>query len=384
MQNQDFHSIVRQLADSVDDFVDARWRTARKKFGIEGVPSIQPYVGFSNDKLAWMHGRVLTNPPKAMPSQDDSWWDNLANMYQRFESDEVPGVEVEIDFGGQRHHVVTDEEGYFHLETARIPKVHNDLRWQSIAMRIVNHASIDADQSTVISKMLSPPSTAKVGVISDIDDTVLHTGVTGILTVARLTFLHNARTRKPLPGVGALYRAIESGGEGSQSQNNPIFYISSSPWNLFDLLEDFLDLNAIPAGPIMLRDLGFDENKFIEQGHDHKLKKAIRVMDAYPDLPFVLFGDSGQQDAELYARAATMKPDQIKAIFIRDVDPADRTQRDSKVEDSIKIAQASGVPMLLIGESGAAADLLHQMDFVSDRWLEKVKQATKKDLAVKT
>lgn len=381
-KSQELQSIVRQLADSVDDFVDARWRTIRKKFGVQGVPAIQPYVGYANDQFAWMHGRVLTNPPKDLPSVDDNWWDNLSNMYQRFESDEVPWVKVEIDFAGNTHQVVTDEEGYFHLETSDVPTVRGIQPWQSIAMRIVDNPLITSDESTVVSKMMTPPSTARVGIISDVDDTVLHTGVTGLLTVARLTFLHNARTRKPLAGVASLYQAIQDGVDNHHPQNNPTFYISSSPWNLFDLLEDFLDLNAIPAGPILLRDLGFDENKFIKEGHGHKLRKAMKVMDAYPDLPFVLFGDSGQEDAELYARAAVDKPEQIKAIFIRDVDPDDSSDLDQKVKHSIEIAKQAGVPMYLIGESVAAAEILNQMDFVSDQWLEKIKQSTQHDLKV--
>ncbi len=378
--DDEFNSLIRNSISAVDDFIDIRWRKMKKRFGWEGTPTIQPYVGFANDDLAWFHGRVLTNPPKELPSERDGWWENLANMYQRIESDEVPGVSVEIDFGGKRHVVVTDDEGYFHLETKNTPDVRGRNPWRQIVMRIVDHSAITAEQSTVVSRMLTPVKSASFGIISDIDDTVLHTGITSLLTTARLTFLHNARTRKPLAGVGALYHALQTGMTPDSPEQNPIFYVSSSPWNLYDLLEDFLDLNDIPAGPIMLRDLGFDQNKFIQEGHDHKLDKALRIMSAFPDLPFVLFGDSGQEDAHLYAEAATKHPDQVKAIFIRDVDPGVSTDHDNAVAPFIEKSAAAGVPMHLIERSDQAAQIAVEMGLLPSTAVTAIAKHTTADL----
>jgi phosphatidate phosphatase APP1 len=357
--------LLRQSIDNVDDYIDARWRWLRKKFGTEGVPQIVPYIGFANDERAWLHGRVLTNPPLDLPSADDNWWDNLQQTYRRLESDEVVGAEIEIDFNGQTHSVTTDEEGYFHLESAWIPQPSSTTSWLQVPMRIVNSDAILPAASTTIGRLLAPPATANLGVISDIDDTVMFTGVTDLTTMIRLTFLHNARTRKPLAGVDKLFQALKYGSGLNHSRQNPIFYISSSPWNLFDLLEHFFELNNIPEGPILLRDLGFDANKFIKEGHEHKLEKARRVLKAYPDLPFVLFGDSGEDDAQLYAQAAAEFPDQIKAIFIRDVDPGSGSHRDESVNAVIEAAKPSHAPMYLIQDSAEADIILRDMGFIS-------------------
>lgn len=379
MSSTDYSEWFRHSISSIDDFIDVRWRTLKQRMDWDGIPHIQPYIGFANDDLAWFHGRVLTNPPKDLPSEDDTWWDNLLQTYRRFESDEVAGVDIEIDFAGKRHRVTTDNEGYFHLETANTPDVRGRQPWQSIAMRIVDNVDVSPDESATFSKMLTPPTSAKFGIISDMDDTVLHTGITGLTTAARLTFFHNARTRKPLPGVGALYHALQSGTDLLTPQQNPIFYVSSSPWNLFDLLEDFLDLNGIPPGPILLRDLGFDRNKFLKEGHDHKLEKALRIMSAFPKLPFLLFGDSGQEDARLYAEAARQNPDQIKAIFIRDVDPGETSEYDEAVQESIKISEQHGVPMHLISDSSEAAEIALKMGLISNENLPKIEAATAAD-----
>ncbi|MDB2685843.1 DUF2183 domain-containing protein [Mariniblastus sp.] len=380
--SNDSAALIRSLIDTADDFVDARWRNLRKRFGWEGTPSIQPYVGYANDDFVWMHGRVLTNPPSKTPEKDDSWWDNLLETYRRFESDEVPGVEVEIEFDGKKHLVTTDEEGYFHLQTDNVSQdVRGHNPWSSIAMRIVNNELVSANDSLTTSKVLTPPATARIGLISDIDDTILQTGAIELLTVAKLTFLHNAKTRKPLAGVAALYRAFQDGVFTDHPQNNPVFYVSSSPWNLHDLLEDFLEYSNIPFGPVLLRDLGFDENKFIAEGHSHKLTKARTVMSAYPKMPFVLFGDSGQEDAHLYAEAAKSHPEQVKVIFIRDVDPEKTSTHDQKVIESIEIAKSVGVPMHLIKDSNAAATILKSMGFISDEWLPKIDAAVTRDLS---
>lgn len=370
---------LRHSLSSLDDLLDLRWRRLKQRMGWNGVPQIQPYIGFANQHFVWVHGRVLTNPPRELPSEDDQWWDNLLQMYQRFESDEVVGATVEIEFAGQRYRVVTDEEGYFHLETPNITTADGKRAWKTIAMRLVDNERVDTDESATVSKMLTPPVTARFGIISDVDDTVLHTGVVGLLTAARLTFLHNARTRKPLPGVAALYRALQQGGTLDHAQSNPIFYVSSSPWNLFDLLEDFLDLNDIPPGPILLRDLGFDRNKFLKEGHDHKLEKALRIMSAFPELPFVLFGDSGQEDARIYAEVVKARPEQVKAVFIRDVDPHFDSHFDAKVLPYIEATQAAGVGMHVIADSCDAAEIALRMGLIHEASMASVQSDTVAD-----
>ena len=101
--------------------------------------------------------------------------------------------------------------------------------------------------------------------------------------------------------------------------------MSSSPWNLYDLLVDFLDLNGIPAGPLMLRDFGLRYEPTAGSGHlGHKLKEMRQILQAYPQLQFILIGDSGQEDPEIYREVVKEFPGRILAIYIRDVQLPDR------------------------------------------------------------
>jgi phosphatidate phosphatase APP1 len=215
------------------------------------------------------------------------------------------------------------------------------------------------------------PAGARFGVISDIDDTVLESNITHWQTAAQLVFLHNAQTRKPLEGVAGLYQAFHRGAAGSAG--NPIFYVSASPWNLYDLLEDFLDLNGIPQGPILLRDVDANRASFrAESASLSKLEHIHRLIERYPALNWVLMGDSGQIDADLYARTIARYPGKILAIYIRDVDPAVDSSYDKFVDGHIERIAGSGVPMLRVGDSNAIAAHAHQLGLIESASLGRV------------
>lgn len=200
-------------------------------------------------------------------------------------------------------------------------------------------------------QVMSIDPAAAFMIISDMDDTVIHTGITDLLMAARLTFLNNARTRKPLAGVAALYRALEKGCDGAA--RNPFFYVSNSGWNMYDLLKAFIELNDIPQGPLFLRDLGL--NPAQRDSSNHKAHTIQMFLKKFPELPAVLIGDSGQHDAALYATIADTFPGRILAIYIRDVDPDHDLPHDAKVDAIFESHANSGLPMLRAGDSPAFA-----------------------------
>lgn len=338
-------AVLARLKDSVidaDDHLDAMWRRVDTRLG-RGLPRhLAAYRGYADALGVELIGRVLAEKPGGGPLEDAGWWDNLLDTYRRFESDEVPDVPLRVQYRGGALDLRSDHEGYWHA-VFDSPGAMSELLWDNAVVSLADGGLLTPQP------VLQVGASARFGVISDIDDTILHSGVTDWKTAAQLTFLHNARTRKPLAGVAALYRAL-------QGTHNPIFYVSSSPWNLYDLLEDFMELNGIPLGPIHLRDLGTDAGKFIKSaGHGHKLERAIHLIERFPQLRWVLLGDSGQADAELYAEAARTYPQRIAAIYIRDVDPEADSPLDLGVDGHIQRIAGTGVPMLRVGDSAAIA-----------------------------
>jgi phosphatidate phosphatase APP1 len=355
----------------LDEALDAAHRRVNARFGWGKARPIAAFRSLCDARGCTLQGRVLASAPLGGPKESDDWWDNLLNTYRRLESDEVPGVAVKCEFLGRTVEAVTDHEGYYSVRIDVEPREWPDL-WAD-AMVALGDGSL-----ATLQPVLTVPASARLGVISDIDDTVLESSILHWRTAAQLTFLHNARTRKPLEGVAALYHALQDGASGTQQ--NPVFYVSSSPWNLVDLLEDFLDLNAIPPGPLLLQDLGLDEGKFISpRGHRHKLERTLELIARYPQLKFVLCGDTGQADAQLYAQAVLKHPDRIAAVYIRDVDPDIDSSFDALADERLAAAKDTGVPMLRVRDSLAIAEHAHSLGLVAQADIDRVDREVRRD-----
>lgn len=312
---------------------------------------IEPYIGYGTPHAVMIKGRVLQNKSIQAATDQDTVWRNLLNAYRRLESDEVPGATVQGEFYGRSETAVTDKEGYFNLTFTLSQPLPPQEPWHEATLTLLD-APLEFEAVRQNGRVLVPPASADYGVISDIDDTILQSSATNYLHAARLLLLQNARTRLPFAGVAAFYQALQQGVNG-RSRHNPIFYVSSSPWNVFTLLADFFEHQQIPPGPLFLKDYGLSAGQFLSSGHrTHKLAQIDELLSTYPHLPFVLIGDSGQKDPEIYAEVVQRYPGRIKAIYIRDVTAA---RRDREVLALAKQVKAAGVDMLLTADSLAAA-----------------------------
>lgn len=297
---------------------------------------LQPYVGWGTPHAVELTGRVLLPRTLAPPKKGDARWRNFRSILRRLLSREVAGVRVTGTLGGIQASSVSDDDGYFTLTFA--PAAPLPGGWHEAALSIEGRAGTTRARVQVV-------STARFGVISDLDDTVLRSDVTSLPRMLALSLTGNARTRLPFPGVGALYRALTSDGEA----RNPIFYVSSSPWNFFDLLWQFLDYRRIPLGPLFLRNWGRD----LLAGHGgHKHGIIERLFQRYPDLGFVLIGDSGEHDPEIYAEVVRRHPGRVLAVYIRDVTAG---QRDAGVLRLREELRRVGSDLVLAADSLSAA-----------------------------
>ncbi len=279
---------------------------------------VMAYRGYGTAQRIHLKGRVLEDPGLSTATPDDSRWRNLVNTYKRFESDEVPGATVRARFQNIEQQVVTDEEGYFDFYLSPTRPLPPDVLWHPIELELLSPTRPDHLPVKSLGIALVPPPTAKFGVISDMDDTILHTHATNLVQMGRNVFMGNVHTRITFPGVPQFYHALQNGADGNE--NNPIFYVSSSPWNLYDMLEGFLSLRNIPAGPLALRDWGITNEEVLPTKHaPHKFKAIRQILNTYPHLPFILIGDSGQEDAHIYHSIAEEYAGRVLALYIRDV-----------------------------------------------------------------
>jgi phosphatidate phosphatase APP1 len=193
--------------------------------------------------------------------------------------------------------------------------------------------------------------------------------------MGRTVLLSNAKTRLPFAGVSEFYKALQLGRNGKR--NNPFFYVSSSPWNTYDLLTDFLDFNQIPAGPLLLRDIGFGGETKLRGGHmGHKFKEIQQILEAYPNLQFVLIGDSGQEDPKIYREVVKQFPGRILAIYIRDVQLPEREQ--VAVDVSKSLAEDK-VEMVIVDNTVEAAEHAAKIGLIYTEAIAVIEQEKKED-----
>ncbi|MEP7098820.1 MAG: phosphatase domain-containing protein [Dokdonella sp.] len=361
---------LRTLAIDVDDHIDTARKRLHIKFGFDRPRHIAAYRAWTDGKTVELTGRVLGRPPAVGGNVGDHWWDNLLNTYRRFNASDVPGLPLVARFRNASALTTTNDEGYYQV-TLPVEGNASDNAWEN--------ASIALEDGSLLTPqpVLQIDPAARIGVISDIDDTVLQSSITDWKTAAQLAFLHNARTRKPLLGVAKLYQALQAGTGGAR---NPIFYVTNSPWNLYDLVDDFLDLNAIPFGPMSMRKLGLHDGETFGGGPtDHKLHRVTELVDRFPGLKWVLLGDSGQMDAATYSAIVHAFPDRIAAIYIRDVDPSSDTVRDKGVDALIEKVSGTKVPMLRVADSVAIAEHALQLGLIDASALAGIAADVKRD-----
>ncbi|MHA7130031.1 App1 family protein [Algoriphagus namhaensis] len=280
---------------------------------------IVPFNGFGNSSEIYLVGRVLKNNRVTKSNPEDSVWSNVKKMIRRFRTVIIPGARVQASIAGQDYLVETNEEGYFEFTIKGDFQLQEEQFWLSVQLTLVDQILRNQKEVTARAKVFIPSKNAQFGVISDIDDTIIPTGATRLVEMLKTTFAKNAYSRIPFPGISQLYSDLQRGASGRD--NNPFFYVSSSPWNLFDFLWELLDIHQIPFGPLMLRDIGLSRSELISGSHRaHKMQQIRHIIRVSDPLPFLLIGDSGQEDPEIYLQIVREFPSRILMVFIRDVD----------------------------------------------------------------
>ena len=325
----------------------------KKAMGIQDPVLVMPYLGYGTPDKLRLKGRVLQDEGIKLKEEDAPFWENLVNMYRRFETDELPYVQLRIWIEEQPPvTVTTDSEGFFDAEIELAQPLAGDRLWHPIQVqllleedRVVSHFS-QAEAIVVTDQ-------AEFGVISDIDDTVVYTAATDLLKMITIAYLGNERTRHPFEGVPEFYQALQQGQSGQAG--NPIFYVSSSAWNMYDLFVKFLEFNAVPKGPLFLRDIELSLANWLSFNHEtHKREHINPILERFPHLPFLLIGDTGQKDAEIYYQVAQDYPDRIKAIYLRNVTPNDR-DRLHQLEVMAEVLQERGIEYCVFEDTAEAA-----------------------------
>jgi phosphatidate phosphatase APP1 len=126
------------------------------------------------------------------------------------------------------------------------------------------------------------------------------------------TFVRQETSRVSVPGMPVLYHALLDAHPDAF-----VVYLSTGPWNVAPALEQFLARHGYPPGPLLLTDWGPTASGWFRSGREHKQTQLRRLLGELPELTWILVGDDGQHDPDIYTRVAEEFPGRVRAVLIR-------------------------------------------------------------------
>lgn len=321
---------------------------------------INAYRGYGNHEKILVKGRVIENEGITV-QREDGFWKNMINNIRRFETDELRSLPIHLHFQGQLYESVTDREGYFVFRIPLSDTQHQkQMRWGRAELSLPEHRYRATELIKSPVEIMWPGSHSHYGIISDIDDTILksHVGSWLKLQMIYVTLFQNVYQRMPFDGMSEALKFLARDKLGNNI--NPTFYVSNSPWSLYEVLEEFLHIHGMPTGPICLRDYGAFFGRQLENFHQHKSNTIDHLMEFYPDLPFILIGDATEKDAVIYLEKYHKYPGRIRGIFIRE-----GRKKESNLRVRELFADYQGFPFHLVKHSVEIVDYAREMMSVS-------------------
>ncbi|GJD96667.1 App1 family protein [Methylobacterium iners] len=322
-------------------------RPVRKSQG-RGGTVIEAYRGYGTSEEIFLIGRVFRQSHPDRQVSPNAIRANLRNIVRRIRRRKVTGASVTARFGRAEVSVVTDRDGYFrvHLRAHSVPS--SNSAWHPVSLTLDGEPPVN-----VLGQVYIPPATCRFVVISDIDDTIMHTGVANKLKMLWRLFVADADSRVAFPGAAALCQAFHVGVTGAEA--NPMLYVSRAPWGIYDMLGEFFQQHEIPVGPVLfLREWGLSwRHPLPRKAEDHKHQLISHMLSLYRDLPFVLIGDSGQHDPEVYAKIVSDHPGRVLAVYVRNV--SRDAGRIGEIEHLAASIATAGSSLVLAADSMAIA-----------------------------
>ena len=277
--------------------------------------SVKVYHGYGHTHNLVVYGHVFKFRARTTQGFSNNLFVNIIHLLKLFVLKPYPHVQVRLTFNEQEVYHKTEYDGFFKFEWAANKNV--DAGWHGVKIE-----ALDKDGNVIGMGMgqIFVPHITQFAFISDIDDTVMVSHSATIRRRLRELFIKNPRTRKTFKDIYTHYTALAIS-HTTADQPNPFFYVSSSEWNLYDYLVEIFSYNKLPDGAFLLNQIKQvrDLIKTGKTGHEGKLMRVMRILDAFPNQKFVFFGDNTQKDPEIYTAIAEKYPKNIAAVYIRNI-----------------------------------------------------------------
>lgn len=275
-------------------------------------PDLVLYRGYANENHLVVFGHVSESSAADKYRLDRKGMNHALSIVRMFDIRPINNADVRLRFRSLDVRTRTLKDGYFRFD---IPFYeHLESGWHTYSVTCRFNGTEITEQGELLK-----PFTSKLGIISDIDDTFLVSHTSNIFRKLYVLLNRNAERRKVFEDVADHYRLLSLAGQEGNAFNS-FFYVSSSEWNLYPLINQVTERERLPKAVMKLRDIKTGLGDFLFTGgsdHNHKFYKIKDILSFYTDIKYVLLGDDTQHDPVIYEKICKIFPGSILAVYIR-------------------------------------------------------------------
>jgi len=296
--------IAARIEEVFDRVAERIWR------GLGWREHVICYTGYGTAASVRILGRVVLMPRRARGGLRKATREFVKRRgFRNFVTAPCVRAKVTLSIGDRVIHTTTDRGGY-------------------IDLRVRDHGLSPGWQTVTVRSAGSKPATAPVqiiaddqrfGIVSDIDDTIITTLLPRPMIAAWNSFIRDESARQAVPGMARLYTELLDAHPGA-----PLVYLSTGAWNTYGFLSRFLKRHAYPIGAMIMTDWGPTNTGWFRSGLNHKREALLQLTRDFPQVSWLLVGDDGQHDLAIYSGFAEVAPENVRAIAIRQLSPAEQ------------------------------------------------------------
>lgn len=310
------------------------------------IPTVLPYTGYGSTESIRVLGRVLLASQKP-PFSAGNEAARSVRGWRSFTSVPVGHAEVTVDVDGRSFTVRADQGGVVDAELS----VQLAPGWHTAVLRAGSSEPAEARIRVVSAE-------TRIGIVSDVDDTVMVTALPRPFLAAWNTFVLNEHARTPTPGMAVLLERLTN-----RHPEAPVIYLSTGAWNVAPTLTRFLSRNLYPAGPLLLTDWGPTRERWFRSGVEHKRTNLERLASEFPHVRWILIGDDGQHDEQIYADFCRHHPENVAAVAIRQLSISEAVLAGGRSGNDERNGTA-GTPWVYAPDGAGIADQLNELQLV--------------------
>jgi phosphatidate phosphatase APP1 len=315
---------------------------------------------YGNEDEINVKGRVTEDKEEvAKASPNDSKIKNFFKNLGILRQEEIEKVNVDISFNGKTFQVQTDKEGYFDTQIKNFGPVKAGYNQVYVNVSAGQKYASAVSAGTV---SIQGKNDSTYGIVTDIDDTIQKSFVPDKKQALKTLLFYNYTTQQEVAGTSELYQALDKSNDGKT--DGDVYYISGSPNQISSRIENFLKYNQFPDGSLDLKRIGFGAGEDSPTKQiEYKIGKIRNLFSTYPEKKFLLFGDSGEKDPEIYRQISLEYPGRVIGIYINNV-----------TGDLKNSPRYQG--MMLTDSTADSANDLYRKGFISSQDLGTVVQQT--------